>query len=369
MTTIKICVIADQIYKSGGIERVLSHRINHWIKCDYDVHLITSENEGNSPYFFYDSKMIHHDIDSNFDKSLSLFSSANLAMACKYFFKLKKILNKISPDVIVMTNYNYDYYFIPLIANNIYSIKEYHSSFSEQKNIIGKIKRYYTRFYDIHVFLSQEEKALHLINNSVVIPNPVNMSKNYPVGLSKRRKTIVTAGRIVSIKGFERLIEGWSKIAEKYPDWSLEIYGDGEIDYIESLKLLISKNNLTSSVSIYSSIPDIVRKMLDSRIYAMSSLTECFPMVLLEAMQARMAVIAFDCPTGPRNIIDSYKTGILIEDNNIHEFADALERLINNEALAQELADNGFIESQQYDTGTVMKKWNVLVNKAFSKRQ
>jgi len=369
MTTIKICVIADQIYKSGGIERVLSHRINHWVECGYEIHLITSENEENNPYFFYDSKMRHHDICGRFDKSLSLFSATNLAMACKYFFKLRKRLNEISPDVIVMTNYSYDYYFIPLIANNIYSIKEYHSSFSEQKNIIGRLKSYYSRFYDTHVFLSQEEKALYSINNSIVIPNPVSMSKNYPVELSKRRKTIITAGRIVSIKGFERLIESWSKIAKKYPDWSLEIYGDGEIDYIESLRLLISKNDLASSMSIHCSIPDITRKMLDSRIYAMSSLTECFPMVLLEAMQARMAVIAFDCPTGPRNIIDNYKTGILIEDNNIHEFAASLERLINNEALAQELADNGFIESQQYDTGTVMKKWNVLVDKAFSKRQ
>lgn len=367
MSIIRICVIADQLYKSGGIERVLSHRINHWIMSGYEVHIITSENEQRRPYFFYDSRMIHHDILGGFNKSLSLLSLFNLMLSYKYFFKLKSKISEIKPNVIVMTNYHYDYYFLPLIVGSTYCIKEYHSSFSEKINLIGRLKRYYTNFYDAHVFLSREEEILHSIHNSVVIPNPIITTKDYPNKLSERRKVIVTAGRIVGIKGFERLIESWSKIAEKYPDWRLDIYGDGEPSYIDSLELLISKRNLTSSTSIHSSSPDIMSKMLDSRIYAMSSLTECFPMVLLEAMQSRMAIVAFDCPTGPRNIIKSYKTGILVEDNNIDNFALSLDMIINDEGFAQRMANNGFIEVKQYDVNIVMKKWNALINRGVSK--
>lgn len=364
----RICIIADQIYKSGGIERVLSHRVHHWLNDGHQVHLITSENDENKSYFLYDPRMIHHDILGGFDKSVSLFSPANLILASKYFFKLKKRIDSIKPDVVVMTNYNYDYYLLPLIARDTYKIKEYHSSFSKDINLIGRIKDYYAKFYHAHVFLSQEEADLASTSNSVIIPNPIATTAKCPGKLSERRKTILTAGRIVSIKGFERLIESWEKIAKKYPDWRLEIYGDGDPRYVESLKDLIVQKNIGMNTAIYSSTPYITEKMLDSRIYAMSSLTECFPMVLLEAMQSKMAVLAFDCPTGPRNIIENHKNGVLVENNNIESFSASLENLISDEKFAQEIANNGFIDSKQYDVNVVMKKWNALINKETFKR-
>lgn len=364
MNAIKICIIADQIYKSGGIERVLSHRINHWIKDGYEVHLITSENEGRSPYFFYDLRLVRHDLAGGFDKSISLLSSLNLKLAYRYFFKLRAAIKNINPDVIVMTNYNYDYYFLPLIAAGTHCIKEYHSSFSQKTNAIDRLKKYYTKFYDTHVFLSKEEAHLHSLHDSVVIPNPVVMSDDSPCELTKRRKVIMTAGRIVAIKGFERLLASWSAIASKYPDWRLEIYGDGEHTYIQSLQALIEHHDMAANTAIYPSSPDIISKMLDSRIYAMSSLSECFPMVLLEAMQSRMAIVAFDCPTGPRNILKNNKTGILVENHHISDFSRSLEKLMTRTDLAQTLANNGCLEVRQYDAKAVMKKWNTLIDKA-----
>ena len=357
----RICIIANQIYKSGGIERVLSHRINAWIKDGIEVHLITNENKQRDPYFYYDSKMIHHDLDGGFDKSISLFSPSNLFLASQYFFKLRKSLNIIDPEVIVMVNYSYDYYFIPVLSKNIYRIKEYHSSFVVKKGIVSKIKEYYSKFYDTHVFLSVEEATLSSKKNIVVIPNPIISSNIKSNILAERGKVIIAAGRIVSIKGFERLIESWARIAIFYPDWRLEIYGDGDADYISSLNYLINKKNISSNTFIYSSTSQITSKMLESRIYAMTSLTECFPMVLLEAMQARMAIIAFDCPTGPRNIIQHQKTGFLIKDNDINQFSLQLEQLINDDNLAQEVANNAYLDVQQYDIDIIMKRWNALI--------
>jgi len=357
-----ICIIADQIYKSGGIERVLSHRINHWIDEGYQIHLITSQNDGNEPYFYYDSRMIHHDITTSLDTSISLFSRNNLIAASRYFFRLKNALNKIKPEVIIMTNYSYDYYFLPLIARNAYCIKEYHSSFSEKNNLIEKLKKFYAKFYDSHVFLSEEEAVLSSTPNAVVIPNPIIHSINYPNQMNERKKVILAAGRIVSIKGFERLIESWSRIANKYPEWHLEIYGDGEPSYIKLLKDLIEEKDIAANTNIYPSTPHINKKMLESRIYAMSSLSECFPMVLLEAMCSKMAVIAFDCPTGPRNILKDNYNGILVKDNDIINFTKSLERLIKKQDFAQRIADNGYVESQKYDIRKVMEKWSSLVN-------
>lgn len=361
--TMRICIIADQIYKSGGIERVLSHRINYWINQGHSVHLITSINNNNKPYFKYHSEMIHHEIISGFDKSVSLFSPSNLALSFKYFFNLKKVVDSIKPDVILMPNYSYDYYFLPLIMRNTYCIKEYHSSFTRRHGLIGKLKNFYTRFYDAHVFLSQEEADLASIPNSVIIPNPITKNRSIPRPLVDRDKVILAAGRISKVKGFDRLIQTWSKIAKQYPDWRLEIYGDGDKREVSTLKNLIIKEGIATNTIVYPSDPEIIDKMLSSRIYAMTSLTECFPMVLLEAMQSGMSIITFDCPTGPRNIITNQSNGLIIEDDSLDKFALNLSKLIDNNSYAQSLASNAYSDSQSYYIENVMKKWDVLLHK------
>lgn len=363
----RICVIADQIYKSGGIERVLSLRIHQWIKKGYDVHLITNENEQRPSYFHYDEQMVHHDLDGNFNKNISLFASSNLVLASQYFFKLKAVLRQIQPDVIVVVNYSYEFYFLPFLRKQSYCVKEYHSSFSAGQGWVNRLKDYCAQFYHTHVFLSPEEARLSQQPHYAVIPNPT-MQIDAPLRpLAEREKKIIAAGRIVALKGFERLIESWATLAKRYPEWTLEIYGDGERDYVAQLQHLIDAQGIGQNTKIYPSTNQIVEKMLNSRIYAMSSFTECFPMVLLEAMQTQMAIIAYDCPTGPRNILQHQKTGILVEEGNLVVFAEQLEQLLVDPALAQSLADQAYIDVQQYHIDAVMQKWDAVLDQG-SKR-
>lgn len=358
----RICIIADQIYKSGGIERVLSLRINQWIKKGYDIHLITNENEQRPSYFHYDERMIHHDLDGNFNKNISLFAFSNLILAAQYFFKLKTAIRQIQPDVIIVVNYSYEFYFLPLLNKTSYCVKEYHSSFSAGRGWINRLKNYCAKFYHTHVFLSSEEARLSQQKHYAVIPNPT-MLIDLPVSnLAEREKKVIAAGRIVSLKGFERLIESWAKLANLYPDWTLEIYGDGEKDYVRHLEKQIEKHGIVQNTKIYPSTNKILEKMLNSRIYAMSSFTECFPMVLLEAMQTKMAIIAYDCPTGPRNILKHQKTGLLVEDNEIDKFSENLEKLLKNQVLAQSLAEQAYIDVKQYHIDIVMQKWDKLLH-------
>lgn len=363
----RICIIADQIYKSGGIERVLSYRINHWINIGHEVSLITHENKGNSSYFDFNSNLEHFDLEGSFNKKISLFAPINIRLAALYFFKFKKVFYDINPDVVIVANYSYEFYFIPLIKSSRYAIKEYHSSFSKGKGVAGYIRKIASKFYDKHVFLSNEEQDLSCVDNSVVIPNPITNKDTLPSRLADREKVILAAGRIVTIKGFERLIDSWSRIAKIYPDWRLEIYGDGEPSYTELLNTFIFQKDIAENTKIFPSTPHITNRMLNARIYAMTSLTECFPMVLLEAMQSKMAVIAFDCPTGPRNIIKHQKTGILVSDNDIDDFTLQLESLIKSNTLGQKLSDNAYDDVQQYNIDITMKKWDRLIQKRFEK--
>lgn len=365
----RICIIADQIYKSGGIERVLSHRINYLIDKGYEVHLVTNENNHSKPYFDYHHKLIHHDLNVGFNKKNSLFSKNNLFLSIKYFLLLKDTIRKINADFIIVSNYFYEYYFLPFMVKKEKLIKEYHSSLTQEKpkeSKIYKLKKYFSKFYYLHVFLSQEESLLSGFSNTIVVPNPVNEINFTPKELNERSKKIIAAGRLVELKGFERLIESWSHIAYKYPDWSLEIYGDGEEQYKNKLYNLIDKYSLKEQVFIYPSTNKIIEKMLDSRIYAMTSYTECFPMVLLEAMQTQTSILAFNCPTGPRSMIKNNKNGIIVEDGNLTDFSNQLENLILDNDYSQALANNGYEEVKKYDVDSVMPKWEDIFKKSKS---
>lgn len=360
----RICIIADQIYKSGGIERVLSHRINYLINKGYEVHLITNANNKMEPYFDYNKKLFHHDLNLGFDRKKSLFSKRNLMLALRYFFLLKSIINKIDADYIVVSNYFYEYYFLPFIVRTEKLIKEYHSSLTQEKSKDSKayrMKNYFSKFYFLHVFLSKEESILSQKVNTVVIPNPINSITDVPKDLKVRPKKIIAAGRLVELKGFERLIKIWSNIANKYPDWILEIYGDGDDIYKKKLNKLVDECDLKNQVFIYESTNNIIEKMMESRVYAMTSYTECFPMVLLEAMQTKTPIVAFDCPTGPRNMIENDKTGIIVEDGDLNEFSNQLVRLIENVEYSQQLANNGYQEVKKYNINTVMPKWEKIL--------
>ena len=87
-------------------------------------------------------------------------------------------------------------------------------------------------------------------------------------------------------------------------------------------------------------------------------------MVLLEAQSSGVPIIAFDCPTGPRNIITNNHDGVLAEYDDQEMFVDKLLGLVSNEAYRVKIAKNGFLNSKQYAIDEVMAIWDRdIINK------
>ena len=103
--------------------------------------------------------------------------------------------------------------------------------------------------------------------------------------------------------------------------------------------------------------------MKNASIFALTSASECFPMVILEALSCGLPVISYDCPHGPRNIISNNKDGILINRNDIESFAEVLENVINNFELRKEMSVNAKRNIRRFDEITVMQNWIELFNK------
>jgi len=357
----KICFIINQLYKSGGIERTITQRLNQLSKY-HDVFLITLEN-GDRPYFFGELADVNCiDLDFNFERKANggfKKSPTNINRSLRSYVKLQRTLKEIKPDFTINVVGTHSLFFLPYIPYTGIKVLEYHSSFYESK--VSKAKKYIYNKYDQHVFLTEEERKIagFIGKKKVVIPNPVQTDKYKNIPYENKKNRIIAAGRVLDIKGFDRLIKAWAVIHLDFPDWIVEIYGESDHEVLSKLKHLIITYDLENSFYIRPATLDILKLINDSKIYAMTSHFESFSIVLLEAISLGTLVVAFDCPTGPRNIIDN-TNGYLVENDNIELYAKTLKQAILSDKKASLLAANGYIRSQDFALDKVIDKWKVF---------
>jgi glycosyltransferase involved in cell wall biosynthesis len=364
----KIVFNTDQIYKHGGIEKVMATKVNYWANLhDYKVYIITTEQEGNKPCYPIDSKVQLIDLGVNYNRNISYFSLDNIKKVKRHFLKQKAIFKQINPDVIISPNYNFDHYWLPYIKGKAKLFKERHGSrYAEMELRISKALKQKLHFYfqdfidskyDKIIVLNDSEKEYVYTNNAVVIPNPINL---YGQQAALNNKQVIAAGRISPVKGFEDLIRAWKIVNEYYPDWHLHIYGDNYLGTQEKLQEIINDLNLSHSIIFKYSVDNLSQTMLNYSAYAMTSITECFPMVLLESLSVGLPIVSYDCPNGPRHIITNNEDGYLVENKNIHEFANKLMKLIGNEDLRKRMGNNALKNVVRFNLENVMNKWNAL---------
>jgi hypothetical protein len=201
----KILFLTDQFYLHGGVEKVLSQKLNYLVKCNnYKVHLITIENKNKSFCYDISEKVCHSDLSINYHRSKSFFHITNLIKVPLHLYLLKRKINEINPDVIIVCNYSFDFYFLPFITNGAKIIKEYHSSrYFYIKNLpklnfinkfLFKLNNFIEKKYDYLVLLNKNEENYYSSKNTVIIPNPVLHygNNNY----DNRANIILAAGRI-----------------------------------------------------------------------------------------------------------------------------------------------------------------------------
>ncbi|HLA56748.1 MAG TPA: glycosyltransferase family 4 protein [Flavobacterium sp.] len=371
----RILFTTDQIYLHGGIEKVMAEKANYFADVfDYDVHILTTEQNGNAPCYRLSEKIKKTDISVNYHRKKSYFHPANLLKLPQHFRQWRKAIRTIDPDVVIVCNYAFDFYWSPFFFTRISKLKEFHSSgfleMEARKNagFFGKIRFGLQDFieskYDRIVVLNPSEAQFCKSKNTVVIPNPIG--KTDKVAALKNKKAIA-AGRIAPVKGFTKAIDAWALAMEYQSDWELYIYGQGEPDYIQMLKAKIVNQGLQNNIFIKPATENLDDEMAGASMYVMSSVSECFPMVLLEALSAGLPIASFDCPTGPGNIITDGEDGFLAEDQNIASLAEKIVILMTDEDLRKEMGKCGRSNAQRFSNEAVMNLWQSLFNELKNK--
>jgi glycosyltransferase involved in cell wall biosynthesis len=365
----KIVFSTDQIYLHGGIEKVISSKANYFADyLDYEVYIVTSEQKGFEPIYKLSPKIKKVDLEINYYRKLSYFNFRNFSKIPTHFFKWKKAISIINPDVIITCNDSFDFYWMPFFFKKIKKIREFHSSRffkDKQKNnlpifkkIILKINDYIESKYDRIIILNRDEKQFYHSTNTVVIPNAIPLSE------IKSKLTpfkAIAAGRIAAVKNFEDLIKIWKLVVEKDKKSILDIYGNGELEYVETLNKLIIDLNLENNVFIKQATSNLFLTMADYSLFLMTSHSECFPMVLLESLSVGLPIVSFDCPFGPRNIITEDEDGFLIENKNLEKFADKVIELFQNPEYIKELGNNAKKNIEKYSEKEIFENYILVL--------
>jgi glycosyltransferase involved in cell wall biosynthesis len=178
---------------------------------------------------------------------------------------------------------------------------------------------------------------------------------------------VLAAGRLVAQKGYDRLIKAWTLVAPEHPDWRLRIYGQGPRQ--ERLEGLIAELGLEDVVTLAGPSENIGAEMAKASIFALSSRWEGLPMVLLEAMGVGMAVVSFDCPTGPADVIDDHRNGLLIRPRTIAAFAAGLNEMISDEDLRRRCAAGAIETMREYSMDVIGPQWEATLEDAWNRRR
>ena len=167
----------------------------------------------------------------------------------------------------------------------------------------------------------------------------------------------MSAGRLHPVKNFEALIDVFALVRKEIPDATLTLVGGG--DEYARLRGQAEALGLTDAITFTGMVSaDAVKQhMLASDIYVMTSHTECFPMVLLEASSVGLPLVAFDVPVGPRSIIQNGENGYLADYENKKQMAERIIGMLQDRALLARLGSTAKQSAQHYTADAIMPMW------------
>lgn len=173
--------------------------------------------------------------------------------------------------------------------------------------------------------------------------------------------TVIAAGRLVPQKGFDMLVPAFAPVARAHPDWRLRIYGGGRPFRFHALRRLIFEHDLYNEVLLMGRTERLGEEMARASMFVLSSRFEGLPMVIIEAMSKGLPVVAFDCPTGPREMIDDGVDGILVPEGDVAALGEAMRSLVTDPDRRRRYGAAALEKARSYDVDVIGQQWRELL--------
>lgn len=353
----------------GGIERVLVEKMNYLSSVyGYDVYMITSD-QGNHPIPYHLEDKVHiEDLDIRFHQQYqyNIIKRRWIAKKLKRIYeqRLAECIRQIQPDIIVCTTADHIDSLVKL-KGSIPLVVESHSiclrTIEDGKYCLQR--KWYKYHYlkalskaNVIVALTEgdanEWRKVH--PHVVVIPNIVHVNEGAVSTLENER--VIWVGRFDYQKRPLEMVRIWERIQPLFPDWQLEVYGEGD----QLLELKEKVHSLNMNIVIHQPTEHIFDCYRESSILVSTSLFEPFGLVIPEAMSCGLPVVAYDCPYGPEDIISDGKNGYLISCDNIDNYVDKLSLLMGDRDLRNIMGKDSMTFSIRYGVKQIMPLWESL---------
>jgi N-acetylglucosaminyldiphosphoundecaprenol N-acetyl-beta-D-mannosaminyltransferase len=365
----------------GGIEKSIVALANT-LCTKYDVEIATCYNLYGKCVFDLDKrvkvKYLNGNLKPNHDSLRQAIKSKNIINIIKegifslkvLYHRRKSMINYIKNkkcDVMISTRDIFNYWLSDYGNEKILKIGWEHNHFHENYKYANNISKSAKKL-DYLVLVSSELQKFYAneLRNSncmcIYIPNSIESLPKRIAPLDNKK--FISIGRLSPEKGQLDLLKIFNRISRDYPDWSLDIIGDGAER--SNLEEYISKHDLSDKVILHGfQGKDYIDKMLhDSSIYLMTSFTESFGIVLIEAMSHGVPCVAFDSAEGAREIITSGENGFLIKNRSMDAMIMKLESLMDKKEERIKIGKQARDSVKKYTSDVVGEEWFSLIEES-----
>ena len=341
---------------NGGAERVVSVLTDELSEADYRVFILTMTKE----------KQVYN-INENVE-IVAPHKNYNAGILGK-LQRVKIIRDEIIKhkiDVVVaFSHYNAMFSVIASYGLPVRIIGSERNDPAQLKNrkILNSTRNILYKKLDCLVCQTDEAKAYFpnkIQEKTTIILNPISASIIDPY-CGEKEKKIVTFCRLEPQKNLRMLIDAFEMLYEEYPDYELNIYGEGS-ERENLLNYIVSKG-LVNVISIKPFCKDVHQKVMKATIFALPSNYEGLSNSMIEAMALGIPTVVTDCPCGgARMVIENNKNGIMVAVEDPKAMYEAFKKIIVSPKFAKELSNNGVKIRDKLNCKKIAKQWKKAID-------
>lgn len=343
----KIALVVPDINKVGGVEQVALNLQDVLARKGHAVDIVS----------LFSSRSDNCSVNLNLSRrKLKLF---------RLFHKSKKLNLLDNYDVIIGGNF-FRYYSNPSLFSKTHNVEIQHMSYDESVELKGfrrvlslLFRKYYYKKLDSLVVLTEREKKKFEndgLKNVFLIENGI---EERDLKISKAEGPLISFGRLTYQKGFDILIPSFKLVVEKVPAIEWHIYAEGEME--PQIRESIKHHELEGHIKLKKFTSNVIGEMSNASILLFPSRYEGFPLTLLEAMSVGLPCIAFDCDSGPAEIIKNGEDGYVIPNFDANHFLKKTLLLLDNEKELVKFSESAYINIKRYSWQQISLKWERLL--------
>jgi GalNAc-alpha-(1->4)-GalNAc-alpha-(1->3)-diNAcBac-PP-undecaprenol alpha-1,4-N-acetyl-D-galactosaminyltransferase len=348
---------------SGGAERVMSVLANHFAARGDEVAIATLDGGAAAPFFELNQSVRWQPVGPKRSSGSKLGRGRDLLTRVR---KLRRQIRANRPDAVVsfMDRTN----FLTLAATAGLRppviVSERDDPAQHNASALAHLARkvLYRRARAIVVQTNAAASYFRdpLRAKTVVIPNSAPALPGDASSCQRAGANVAAMGRFSPEKGFDLLLPAFAAVADRFPDWNLTIWGDGELR--PALEAQRDRLGLTDRVRMPGKTKDPAAAMRSADVFVLSSRYEGFPNVLLEAMARGTPPVSFDCPSGPAEVIEPGVNGLLVPPQDVPALAEAMAALMVDAPERRRLGANAARVTETFASERVMAMWEAIID-------